>query len=60
VTDIEILARLKKNRARREQNLTERDGLILEAKAAGVPVTHIAEAIGLDRTQVHRIIRDKN
>ena len=38
--------------------MIERDRLILEAKAAGAAVTHIAEAVGLDRTQVHRIIRE--
>ncbi len=52
-----ILDRLRKNRDKRDALLTERDALILEAKRAGVAVTHIADAIGLDRTQVHRIIR---
>lgn len=37
----------------------ERDRLIVEASVeGGVPVTHIAKAVGLDRTQIHRIIRE--
>lgn len=36
----------------------ERDALIISAKDVGVPVTKIADAIGLDRTMVHRIIRE--
>lgn len=52
------LVQLRANRDKREKLMAERDRLILEAKAAGAAVTHIAEAVGLDRTQVHRIIRE--
>ena len=54
----DTLSRLKKNAQRRDELVRERDDLIFLAKTEGVPVTHIAEAIGLDRTQVHRILRD--
>lgn len=37
----------------------DRDRLIVEASVEGkVPVTHIANAVGLNRTHVHRIIRE--
>jgi predicted transcriptional regulator len=55
----ELLKRLKANASKREAVSVERDALIREAKAAGIPVTHIAEAIGLTRQQVHRIIADE-
>ena len=54
----DILTRLKNNAQLRDELVRERDDLIFLAKTEGVPVTHIAEAIGLDRTQVHRILRD--
>lgn len=53
-----MLSNLRRNREKRDALLAQRDLQILEARLAGVPVTHIAEAVGLDRTQVHRIIRD--
>jgi len=54
----DILKRLRANAGKREALSRERDELIREAKAAGLPVTHIAEAVGLTRQQVHRIIAD--
>lgn len=37
-----------------------RDDLIFEASVeGGLPVTHIARAVGLERTQVHRIIKER-
>jgi DNA invertase Pin-like site-specific DNA recombinase len=54
----ELLKRLRANASKREALSAERDALIREAKAAGVPVTHIAAAIGLTRQQVHRIIAE--
>jgi DNA-binding NarL/FixJ family response regulator len=53
----DIEKRLRRNAAHRSELLGERDALILEAKATGMPVAHIAEAIGLSRVQVHNIIR---
>lgn len=35
-----------------------RDRLIIEAATADVPRSHIADAVGLSRAQVHRIIKD--
>jgi DNA invertase Pin-like site-specific DNA recombinase len=55
----ELLKRLRANASKREALSAERDALIREAKAAGVPVTHIAEAIGLTRQQVHRILAEQ-
>lgn len=52
------LTRLREHRAAQDKLTGERDRLILDAKDAGAPVTHIANAIGLDRTQIHRIIRE--
>ena len=53
-----ILKRLRAHAAKQETLSRERDALILEAKEDSVPVTHIAEAIGLHRTHVHRILRE--
>lgn len=36
--------------------LSERDALVIQAKAEGVAVTHIAIAAKLSRSQVHRIL----
>lgn len=59
MADADVLEQLRRNRVERERLDGERDALILEAAAASprIPVTHIAEAVGLDRTHVHRIIR---
>jgi len=46
------------NARQRAKLLRERDQLIIEAKAAKIPVAHIAAAVGLSAMQVHRIIRD--
>lgn len=54
----EILALLRKNAARRDALLEERDRLIVEARSAGATVVDIAEAIGLSRMQVHRILNE--
>jgi DNA invertase Pin-like site-specific DNA recombinase len=53
----DLLKLLRANASKREALSAERDALIREAKAAGIPVTHIAEAVGLSRAQVHNIIR---
>lgn len=55
VTDI-YLDELGKNAALRRGLTEQRDKLITSANAAGVPVTHIAEALGLTRQHVHRIL----
>lgn len=55
---VEILGRLRRIAAKRAELLEERDRLIVEAKDAGVPVSHIAEAAGLSRVQTHKIIKD--
>jgi predicted transcriptional regulator len=56
-----ILAELRRNAKKRADATAERDGLIVRAKAAGIPVVKIAEAVGLTRQQIHRIIaEDKN
>jgi predicted transcriptional regulator len=52
----DILKRLRANAGKREAVSSERDALILEAAGAKIPVTHIAQAVGLTRQQVHRII----
>ena len=52
------LEALRENRAERERLNTERDELIVAAKLAKKPVTHIAEAVGLSAMQVHRILND--
>jgi hypothetical protein len=54
----DTLTALKKNAEHRDALIIERDTLIFQAKSEGAPVTHIADAIGLDRTQIHRILRD--
>lgn len=38
--------------------LSERDALVIQAKQEGTPVTHIAAAANLSRSQVHRIINE--
>lgn len=53
----DLLKRLRANVSKRDSLSRERDELILEASAAKIPVTHIAEAVGLSRAQVHNIIR---
>lgn len=55
-----LLAELRRNAKKRSDTIQERDVLIRRAKDAGVPVVKIAEAVGLTRQQVHRIIADKN
>jgi DNA invertase Pin-like site-specific DNA recombinase len=55
---VEILTRLRRIAAKRSELLEERDRLIVEAKDAGVPVSHIAEAAGLSRVHTHKIIND--
>lgn len=52
----DLLTRLQKNARARERLLAERDELILQAKTAAVPATHIAAAVGLSPMQVHRIL----
>ncbi|MEO6116271.1 MAG: helix-turn-helix domain-containing protein [Pseudolysinimonas sp.] len=54
----DTLRALKLNARMRDTLAIERDSLIFQAKSDGLPVTQIAEAIGLERTQVHRILRD--
>lgn len=54
----EIVTLLERNATRRAELAVERDELIFAAKTAGVPVTHIARAVGLSAMQVHRIIRE--
>lgn len=53
-----LLNELVENTAQREELAIDRDALIVRAWGAGAPVTHIAEAAGLDRTQVHRIVKN--
>lgn len=43
---------------RLEQAHKDRDAAIIAAHDAGTKVTHIATAVRLSRTQVHRIIND--
>lgn len=50
------LERLAQNRDDRARLDRERDELILAAAGAGVPKTHIADAVGLSAMHVHRII----
>ncbi len=50
------LHELGKNAALRRDLTEQRDKLITSANAAGVPVTHIAEALGLTRQHIHRIL----
>jgi hypothetical protein len=52
------LKKLQHNARRRAELLEERDDLIFDARAAGVPVTHIAEAAGLSAMHVHRLLRE--
>ena len=52
------LEQLEKNRVERERLLLQRDALIVTAWGQGVPVTHIAKSVRLDRTQIHRIVKD--
>ena len=52
------LEQLESNRDERERLLRLRDALIVTAWGQGVPVTRIAERVGLDRTQIHRIVKD--
>lgn len=54
----DLLALLRKNAARRDELLTDRDRLIVEARAAGATTVAIAEAAGLSRMQVHRILTE--
>lgn len=54
----EELEALRKNRADRERLSAERDELIVAAKSAKVPVTHIAKAVGLSAMQVHRVLNE--
>jgi hypothetical protein len=53
----DVLAVLRRNAAARARLLAERDQLIREARDANVPVVWIAEAVGLTRMQVHRILK---
>ncbi|WP_223691083.1 hypothetical protein [Leifsonia poae] len=50
------LTKLKDVRAARKRVDLERDELIIAAASAGVPKTHIADAVGLSSMQVHRIL----
>jgi heme-degrading monooxygenase HmoA len=52
------LERLAQNARQRAELLQERDELIFGAKTAHVPVTRIAEAVGLSAMQVHRLLRE--
>jgi len=49
---------LRRNAKLRAGLVADRDALILKAKDQGTPVVHIAEAVGLTRQQVHRIIAE--
>lgn len=53
-----LLRELEDNAESRAELLIDRDALIVRAWGAGAPVTHIAEAADLDRTQVHRIVKN--
>jgi DNA-directed RNA polymerase specialized sigma subunit len=53
---VDRLAALRKNAQERADLLAERDELIVAARNDTVPVTHIAEAVGLSPIHVHRII----
>lgn len=55
---VDHLAALRRNAKKRAESLEERDALIVAAKRAGVPVSHIADAAGLSRAQAHRIIAE--
>lgn len=55
---MDYLKALRQNRDRRSDLTEERDRLIVQAKGARVPVSHIAEAVGLSRAQVHNIIKN--
>jgi len=57
---VDHLAALRRNAKRRAESLEERDSLIVAAKRAGVPVSHIADAAGLSRAQAHRIIAERD
>jgi hypothetical protein len=57
-TMTDAVTELKHNPQKRVGLALERDELVFEAKTMGLPVTHIAAAIGLDRIQIHRILRD--
>lgn len=50
------LEALRTNCTQRAKLDAERDDLIVAAKRAKKPVTHIADAAGLSRMQVHRIL----
>jgi hypothetical protein len=56
VTD-DWLKKLQQNARRRAELLEERDRLIVAAKDANVPVSHIADAAGLSRSQAHLILK---
>lgn len=53
-----LLEELRKNTFERQELAIDRDALIVRAWGAGAPVTHIAEAADLDRTQIHRIVKN--
>lgn len=51
------LKKLRRNAEHRAELLHERDELIVAAKAARVPVRHIAAAADMSPMQMHRIIK---
>jgi len=56
----DILEQLRQNTETRARLLTERDQMIFTATVDhGLPVTHVAAAVGLSRQQVHNIINEQ-
>jgi transposase-like protein len=50
--------KLKAVRSRYQQAEKDRRAAAIEAAAQGVPVTHVADALGVNRVTVHRWIHD--
>lgn len=55
----DMTATLLKAKAQMESARAQRDQAILDAVAAGMKKTAIAEAVGLSRMHVHRILNNK-
>jgi hypothetical protein len=51
--------KLSENRAQLDDLMRAREALIVSARLAGSPISAIAEAAGISRMQVHRILNDK-
>lgn len=45
-------------REQHDDEVAARDAIILEADAAGMPVSHIAEYVGLSRPRINQIIAE--